>query len=70
MFGRDPLIGLQNLLGEATRYLGEGDGKLNLTALHSTHQLAAQNVQIAKKRSKVTESLVPLVFKSGDLVSV
>ena len=33
MFGQDPLTGLQQLLGETTRYLGEGDGKLDLTAL-------------------------------------
>ena len=33
MFGRDPLTGLQKLLGKTTRYLGEGGGKLDLTAL-------------------------------------
>ena len=41
MFGRDPLTGLQKLLGETTRYLGEGGGKLDLTALQNTYQLAA-----------------------------
>ena len=36
MFGRDPLTGLQKLLGETTRYLGEGGGKLDFTALQNT----------------------------------
>ena len=38
MFGRDPLTGLQKLPGE-TRYLGEGGGKLDLTALPTNWQL-------------------------------
>ena len=70
MFGRDPLTGLQKLLGETTRYLGEGGGKLDLTALQNTYQLAAQNVPMARGSSKENESLVPLVFQPGDLVTV
>ena len=37
MFGRNLLTGLQQLLGETTRYLGEGNGKLDLTALQNTY---------------------------------
>ena len=70
MFGRDLLTGLQKLLGETTRYLGEGGGKLNLTALQNTYQLAAQNVQMARGSSEENESLVPSVFQPGDLVTV
>ena len=70
MFGRDPLTGLQKLLGETTRYLGEGGGKLDLTALQNTYQLAAQNIQMARGSSKEDESLVPSVFQPGDLVTV
>ena len=70
MFGRDPLTGLQKLLGETTGYLGEGGGKLDLTALQNTYQLAAQNIQMARGSSKEDESLVPLVFQPGDLVTV
>ena len=50
MFGRDPLTGLQKLLGETTRYLGKGGGKLDLTALQNTYQLAAQNITNGKKK--------------------
>ena len=67
MFGRDPLTGLQKLLGETTRYLGEAGGKLDLTALQNTYQLAAQNVQMARESSKEDESLV---FQPGDLLTV
>ena len=70
MFGRDLFTGLQKLLGSTTRYLGEGGGKLNLTALQNTYQLAAQSVQMARGSSEEDESLVPLVFQTGDLVKV
>ena len=70
MFGRDLLTGLQKLLGETTRYLGEGGGKLDLTALQNTYQLAAQNIEMARGSSEGDESLVPSVFQPGDLVTV
>ena len=70
IFGRDPLTGLQKLLGETTRHLGEGGDKLDLTALQNTYQLAAQNIQMARRSSKEDESSVPSVFQPGDLVTV
>ena len=70
MFGRDPLTGLQQLLGETTRYLGKGNGKLDLTALQNTYQLAAQNVQMARKRNVVDEPSVTPAFQPGDLVTL
>ena len=62
MFGWDPLTGLQQLLGETTRYLGEGNGKLDLTALQKTYQLAAQDIQMAREKHKMDESSVPPAF--------
>ena len=70
MFGRDLLAGLQQLLGETTRCLGEDNGKLDLTALQNTYQLAAQNVQMARKRNVVDEPSVVLAFQPGDLVTL
>ena len=70
MFGRDPLTGLQRLLGETMRYLGEGGGRLDLIALQSTYQLAAQNVKMARKNSEESEASVSSAFKPGDLVTV
>ena len=63
-------MGLQRLLDETTRYLAEGGGKLDLTALQNTYQLAAQNVKMARRSSKESEALVPSVFKPGDLLTV
>ena len=70
MFGQDPLTGLQKLLGETTRYLGEGGGKMDLTALQNTYQLAAQNIQIARESREEDEPLVLSVFQPRDLVTV
>ena len=70
MFGRDPLTGLQQLLGETTRYLGEGNGKLDFTALQNTYQLAAQNIQMARKSNEVDEPSVTPAFQPGDLVTL
>ena len=61
---------MQNLLGETTRYLGNKDGRLDLTALQNTYQLAAQNVQIARSRGKEDESSVPPALQPGDLVTL
>ena len=41
MFGCDPLTGLEKLLGDTVRYLGENGGRLDLTVLQNTYQLAA-----------------------------
>ena len=70
MFGRDPLTRLQQLLGETTRYLGDGDGKLDLTAPQNTYQLAAQNVQMAREKNEDSKSSVPPAFQPGDLVTL
>ena len=68
MFGRDPLTGLQQLLGETARYLGGDNKKLDLTALQNTYQLVAQNIQMARKRSEVDELPAVQAFQPGDLV--
>ena len=63
MFARDPLTGLQQLLGATTRYLGGDNNKLDLTALQNTYQLVAQNIQMARKRSEVDELPAVWAFK-------
>ena len=70
MFGRDPLTGLEKLLGDTVRYLGENGGRLDLTVLQNTYQLAVQNVQKAREKAEGKEPLVPLIFQSGDLVTL
>ena len=70
MFGRDLLTGLQQLLGETTRYLGRDNKKLDLTALQNTYQLVAQNVQMARKRNEVDESPAVRAFQPRDSVTL
>ena len=70
MFNRDPLTGLEKLLGDTVRYLGENGGRLDLTVLQNTYQLAAQNIQRAREKAEGKEPLVPLIFQSGDLVTL
>ena len=70
MFGQDPLTGLQNLQGETTRYLGNKDSGLDLTALQNTYQLAAQNVQMARGKGEEDRSSVPPAFQPGNLVTL
>ena len=41
-----------------------------MTALQNTYQLAAQNIQMAKEKSEVNETLVPPAFQLGDLVTL
>ena len=70
MFSRDSLTGLEKLLGDTVRYLGENGGRLDLTVLQNTYQLAAQNVQKAREKAEGREILVPLIFQSGNLVTL
>ena len=70
MFGHDPLTGLEKLLRDTVRYFGESGGRLDLTVLQNTYQLAAQNVQKAREKAEGKEPLVPLIFQSGDLVTL
>ena len=70
MFGHDPLTGLEKILEDTVRYFGENGGRLDLTVLQNTYQLAAQNVQKAREKAEGKEPLVPSIFQSGDLVTL
>ena len=61
---------MQQLLRETTRYLGEDNGRLDLTALQNTYQLAAKNIQMAREKREVDESSVPPAFQPGGLVTM
>ena len=50
--------------------MGEGNGKLDLTALQNTYQLAAQNIQMARTRNVVDEPSVVPAIQPGDLVTL
>ena len=69
MFGRDPLTGLEKLLGDTVNYFRENGGRLDLTVLQNTYQLAGQNVQKAREKAEGKEPSVPSIFQSGDLAN-
>ena len=62
MFGHDPLTGLEKLLGDTIRYFGGNGGRLDLTVLQNTYQLAAQNVQKAREKAEGKEPPVPSIL--------
>ena len=70
IFSCDPLTGLEKLLGDTVRYLGGNGGRLDLTALQNTYQLAAQNVQKAREKAEGKEPSVPSIFQPGNLVTL
>ena len=57
-------------MGDTVRYFRENGGKLDLTVLQNTYQLAAQNVQKARENTEEKEPSVPSIFQSGDLVTL
>ena len=50
--------------------MGENGGRLDLTVLQNTYQLAAQNVQKAREKAEGKEPSVPTIFQQGDLVTL
>ena len=49
MFGRDPVLPLNTLLGPKMRYLGTDLNVLSLEALRNMFEIAATNLKIARE---------------------
>ena len=49
MFGRDPVLPLNTLLGPKMKYLGNDINILSLEAMKNMFEIAATNVKIARK---------------------
>ena len=47
MFGRDPILPLNTLLGPKVRYLGNDISVLSLEAMKSMFEIAATNLKLA-----------------------
>ena len=50
MFGRDPVLPLNTLLGPKVRYLGTDINILSLEAMKNIFEIAATNLKIAQER--------------------
>ena len=71
MFGRDPLLPLNKLLQPKVRYMGNDKGILSLEALKKVYEIAARNIERARKK-KQEEGYVPppMPIKVNDMVMI
>ena len=59
MFGRDPVLPLNTLLGPKTRYLGKDINILSLEAMKNMFEIAATNLKIAQEKGDPENNLYP-----------
>ena len=57
MFGRDPVLPLNSLLGPKMRYLGNDINILSIESMKNMFEIAATNLKIARKR--VIQKIIP-----------
>ena len=70
MFGRDPVLPLNTLLGPKMRYLGTDLNILSLEALKNMFEIAATNLKMARERGDPENNLLPPKLQPGDMVLV
>ena len=60
MFGRDPVLPLNTLLGPKMRYLGNDMNILSLEAMKNVFEIAATNLKMARERGDPKRIPYPL----------
>ena len=70
MFGRDPVLPLNTLLGSKMRYLGNDINILSLEAMKDMFEIAATNLKIAREKGDPKENHSPNKLQPGDTVLV
>ena len=70
MFGRDPVLPLNTLLGPKVRYLGYGINILSLEAMKNMFEIAATNLKLARKKGNPKHNSLPTKLQTGDTVLV
>ena len=68
MFGRDPVLPLNTLLGPKMRYLGNNLNILSLEAIKNMFDLAATNHKMAREKMDPGNSPLPTILQPGDTV--
>ena len=68
MFGRDPVLPLNTLLGPKMRYLGNDINILSLEAMKNMFEIAVTNLKIAIERNDPKHSSLPTKLQPGDTV--
>ena len=70
MFGRDPVLPLNTLLGPKMRYLGNDLNVLSLEAMKNMFEIAATNPKMAREKGDLENNSLPIKFQPGDIVLV
>ena len=70
MFGRDPVLPLNTLLGPKMRYLGNDINILSLEAMKNMFEIAITNLKMAQERRDPENDPKPVQQQPGDTVLV
>ena len=70
MFGRDPVLPLNTLLGPEMRYLGTDLNVLSTEALKNMFEIAATNLKIAREKGDPDNNPLPTKLQPGDTVLI
>ena len=70
MFGRDPVLPLNTLLGPKLQYLGNDINILLLEAMKNMFEIAATNLQMAREKRDPKNDPKPVQLQPGDTVLV
>ena len=70
MFGRDPVLPLNTLLGPKMKYLGNHMNILLLEAMKNMFEIAATNLKMAQERGDPMSDPIPSKLQPGDTVLV
>ena len=70
MFGRDPVLPLNTLLGPNIRYLGNDINILSLEAMKNMFEIATTNLQNAREQGDPKDNVTPSTLQPGDTVLV
>ena len=70
MFGRDPVLPLNTLLGPKMRYLGNDINILSLEAIKNMFEIAATNLKLAWEKGDPKDNSLPTKLQPGDTVLV
>ena len=70
MFGRDPVLPLNTLLGPKMRYLGNDMNILLLEAMKNMFEITASNLKMAQERGDPQSYPIPSKLQPGDTVLV
>ena len=70
MFGRDPVLPLNTLLGPKMRYLGNHINILSLEAMKNMFEIAATHLKVSREKGDPENNPLPTKLQPGDTVLV